>query len=68
MNAIVAQADQPVTAALGVSRAYPQRATVLDEVFGGRHSRRGCPLEVAKECPGVMMPGSSVEVREIASP
>jgi len=25
-------------------------------------------LEVARESPGVMMPGSSVEVREIASP
>lgn len=25
-------------------------------------------IEVAKECPGVLSPGSSVEVREIASP
>jgi hypothetical protein len=25
-------------------------------------------LEVARESPGVMMPGSSVEIREIASP
>ncbi|MEY4544710.1 MAG: hypothetical protein RL685_905 [Pseudomonadota bacterium] len=25
-------------------------------------------LEVARECPGVLMPGSSVEVREIAGP
>ena len=25
-------------------------------------------LEVARECPGVIMPGSSVEIREVASP
>jgi len=25
-------------------------------------------LDVARECPGVVMPGSSVEIREIASP
>jgi hypothetical protein len=25
-------------------------------------------LEVARECPGVVRPGSSVEIREIASP
>jgi hypothetical protein len=25
-------------------------------------------LEVARECPGVLMPGSSVEVREVAEP
>jgi hypothetical protein len=25
-------------------------------------------LEVARECPGLMMPGSSVEIREILSP
>jgi hypothetical protein len=25
-------------------------------------------LEVARECPGVLMPGSSVEIREIAGP
>jgi hypothetical protein len=25
-------------------------------------------LEVARECPGVLMPGSSVEVREVAGP
>ncbi len=25
-------------------------------------------LEVARECPGLMMPGSSVEIREMASP
>jgi hypothetical protein len=25
-------------------------------------------LEVARECPGVLMPGSSVEIREMAGP
>ena len=25
-------------------------------------------VEVARECPGVVMPGSSVEVREISTP
>jgi hypothetical protein len=25
-------------------------------------------LEVARECPGVIMPGSSVEIREVAGP